>query len=516
MTGRHPYTPEGFDAMTWELACAAIDRAIKDAVRAATSDPCFHGSPEQGYWFALDHARDVPHQPDLVPEDLRPAMVHYRLPPVTRARASTTPAVVEDYRGDPVHTFDPWGAPSGAGFHPQGFYARWADAIEEAFTDWDRLPDERDFWAAAREQRDAVRALAEVTEHAGLLFDLQWSLGVPGSSVHPDSAGPPPPMTGRAVEALTTRYVIPLEGTLVQQAWLAELVAAELDGLGDMWQCARRGVMDLGALATQVLRGQGTVEDRLDAISMWSTILSFVGLVPSLGPAAGLASVALLGVQGALEDMAEKRFPLEKEISVALSEASSSTIVHKIHAALQEVRNYITLEEGTAQGTIDIALGWSYQEPLIDPPDSYRTTFNLPGPEVVAASDPAEFVGPDEVAVDFPRLRRAGGHLSAIGDRVGDAAASWTALPPDNAIWLRPDRVGGVGRDGPFDAWKALRDRVGWLLSDTSGELIDAGDHVALAANALESADDEARAELRQHAEAVADVRSPDPAEPPP
>jgi hypothetical protein len=134
------HTPDELAEMKWTLTKACIDLAIRDAVLETGTDRCLHGSPDSGYWFALDHARSVPHRPDLVPEDLRPAMVHYRLPPVTRSRTSAEPAVVEDYLGDPVRTFDPWGAGEGDCFHLQGLYASWVEEVERAFTDWDEPP----------------------------------------------------------------------------------------------------------------------------------------------------------------------------------------------------------------------------------------------------------------------------------------------------------------------------------------------------------------------------------------
>ena len=140
---RHDHTPNELAEMKWALIKGCIDLAIRDAVLETGTDRCFHGSPDSGYWFALDHSRSVPHQPDLVPEDLRPAMVHYRLPPVTRNRASVEPAVLEDYLGEAVRTFDPWGAGDRGGFLPQGLYASWVEEVERAFTDWDNLPDER-------------------------------------------------------------------------------------------------------------------------------------------------------------------------------------------------------------------------------------------------------------------------------------------------------------------------------------------------------------------------------------
>jgi hypothetical protein len=137
------YTPDRLAEMKWQLTNACIDLAIRDAVFETGTDRCFHGSPSSGYWFSLDHARSDPHQPHLVPKDLRPAMVHYRLPPVTRNRASVEPAVLEDYLGDPVRTFDPWGAGGGGGCHPQGLYAWWVEEVERAFTGRNQLPDVR-------------------------------------------------------------------------------------------------------------------------------------------------------------------------------------------------------------------------------------------------------------------------------------------------------------------------------------------------------------------------------------
>jgi len=141
---RHLYTPREFATMKWELTKACIDLALRDAVFETGKDRCFHGSPNSGYWFALDHSRNAPHQPDLVPLDQRWAMVHYRLPPVARNRASVEPAVMEDYLGDKVRTFDPWGAAEPGVFPLQGLYASWVEEVEHAFVDWDKLPDERD------------------------------------------------------------------------------------------------------------------------------------------------------------------------------------------------------------------------------------------------------------------------------------------------------------------------------------------------------------------------------------
>ncbi len=150
---RQTYTPDGVAKMKWELTKACIDLAVRDAVLETGTDRCLHGSPESGYWFALDHARSDPHQADLVPEDLRPIMVHYRLPPVTPNRASVEPAVLEDYLGDPLRTFDPWAAGDGDGWLPQGLYASWAETVEHAFNDWDRLPDERQPGGNGRDAR---------------------------------------------------------------------------------------------------------------------------------------------------------------------------------------------------------------------------------------------------------------------------------------------------------------------------------------------------------------------------
>jgi hypothetical protein len=141
---RQDHGPDGLAAMKWALTKACIDLAIRDAVLETGTDRCLHGSPDSGYWFTLHHARTVPHQPSLVPEHLRPAMVHYRLPPVTRNRASVEPAVLEDYLGDPMCTFDPWGAGHGEGFHLQGLYAFWVEEVEHAFEPLDNFLDERD------------------------------------------------------------------------------------------------------------------------------------------------------------------------------------------------------------------------------------------------------------------------------------------------------------------------------------------------------------------------------------
>ena len=512
---RHSYTPEGFAEMKWELTKACIDRAIKDAVFATGPDRCFHGSPDSGYWFALDHARGVPHQPDLVPEDLRPAMGHYRLPAITRGRASVEPAVLGDYLGDPTQTFDPWGAGGGEGFHPQGLYATWADGVDQVFESWDQMPDERDFWAAATALREAVDPLSEPTKRGGTLFDLEWNLGIPSATYDPGSAGPPAPMQGQVIEVLTHYYVIPLGGTLVQQHWLGTLAAAELEGLGNMWQTARRCVMEIGRIATDTMRGHGTVEDALANLSVIGSVMTVVSLIPPVGAVLAPASVVLLGVQSALEDIRDQRGELQAAIEHELTAASPENVLAKVNSALAELRDHITTEEGTAERTFDIAYQRSYERPRIDPPDSYRLTFDLPGPQAVTDADPSHFAGEGLIAVELPRLRRAGGCLTDLGSVLDQTASTTQGVNRGNAMWVRPDRVGGTGRDGAYDDFKNLHDRLCWLLHDTAGELAAAGDHVQLAANALESSDQSADQALRDHAEAVAGVAAPDPTGPP-
>ena len=127
------HAPDELATSQWELVKACIDLAIRDAVLESGTNRCFHGSPSSGYWFALDHARSDPHQPDLVPDDRRAAMVHYRLPPITPNRRCLEPAALENHLGDQVEVFDPWGEYGGDGFELQGLYAAWVDAVEHAF-----------------------------------------------------------------------------------------------------------------------------------------------------------------------------------------------------------------------------------------------------------------------------------------------------------------------------------------------------------------------------------------------
>ena len=199
--------------------------------------------------------------------------------------------------------------------------------------------------------------------------------------------------------------------------------------------------------------------------------------------------MVLLGVQETLEDIESRRYPLEAAISQALSGSDSSTILAHIKSALDELHSHIVLEEGTAHGTMDIALGWSYEKPRIEPPALYKVTFNLPGPEAVRSASSADFAGPGGIAVELPRLRRAGAHMSALGATVAQVATAALGagevpggvrdrdLDGDRDIgdmWWRPDVALGIGRYGPYDGWKKLHARLVWLLQDTAGELTQA------------------------------------------
>ena len=362
--------------MKWDLTRACIDRAVKEAVFGTGSSPgsgtnrCFSGNLDSGYWFSLDHDRDLPHQPEIIPEADRPAMRHYTLPPVTRDRASVEPGVVLDYRGEPEQTFDPWGGGAGSGFHLQGLYAHFAEGVDHVFEGWDQLPDERDFWEAANAMRDAIGPVSEPMKQDGPLFHVEWNLGVSSATYDPNSAGPPAPMKGQVIEVLTNYYVVPLGGTLAQQHWLGLLVAAELEGLGDMWHTARRCVMEIGRIATEVMQGQGTVEDALANLSVIGSVMTVVSLIPAVGEILAPVSVVLLAVEAIEQHIADNRGELEAAIQHQLSSATSDTILDQLRAALGELREHITTEEGTAEHTWDFAYQKSFDRPRIEPPDS--------------------------------------------------------------------------------------------------------------------------------------------------
>ena len=105
--------------------------------------------------------------------------------------------------------------------------------------------------------------------------------------------------------------------------------------------------------------------------------------------------------------------------------------------------------------------------------------------------------------------------MPTLAEHLERTASQLPSGDPGTTTWLRPGFI-GLEATGPCDDWLEMLQRAGFVIADTAGELRAAGEHLSLAADALERTDDDARGALARHAREVASVAAPDPGPPTP
>ena len=169
-------------------------------------------------------------------------------------------------------------------------------------------------------------------------------------------------------------------------------------------------------------------------------------------------------------------------------------------------------------------------EETYTPSTPRRVYFNLGPPQLITDSS-AEHIE-DELRINGTSMRYgarllsggvagtetpglddgyAGPPVSAalgLADHLDLASVNVPIAAPSATAWQRPAHIGMNGI-GAREAWTALLDRLVDLLKDTSGELTAAGEHLVLAADAIEGVDKDAQDALEKHVADVADVSCP-------
>ncbi|SEC99117.1 hypothetical protein SAMN04489727_5894 [Amycolatopsis tolypomycina] len=319
---REYFTADGVAAMKWGLTRAAAANAIEYHLRGNSGSPCCSGTMEKGYFLSPYHSdgacstyrSENPAGYASTPEP-PPEWNHYRLPaiPETRTGRRDGTITVEDVYGKPTgETFDAWADDPGPGGFPfHGLYRKWYKQIEETFRPWadvGKIPDERNFWDAADRVRDAIRKL-EVLNCQGESYYLACSsLGLIGTYSPGESAGPPGRMWAPQINGPIDLFVIPLQGTFLNLAVFAEMLAAQLEGLGNMWQNARQGVMEIGWYATQRLSGRPGATDLKDLIHGAGYLLASIGFLKVPTPVGIGVTAAGIALTGARRDHHQRKY----------------------------------------------------------------------------------------------------------------------------------------------------------------------------------------------------------------
>ncbi len=521
MTEREHYTRAGFEAMKDRLSRAAIEKGItRQAFDAVGATAYLARTAEGGYEFALDHGTGL--EVDLMPPQERAKYVVHVWPPIGPEHAGPR-QTMRDLNGEwlPEQT-DVWAT----------HYQPWFERVDAAFEGWDQLPDERDFHDAARNfegASDFIKLDPKALPSLSGNDDVVALLG----ALDAIFAGPDD-MNGKTVSAFRANYQGKLDLLVAQQYWIAQMLTAKLQATGDMWREARQNVMEIGKEAAESMgdpfgRFDPAPDPRvaraqLTAVGKFADDIGYLK-IPFVSNTAQAVAIGVM----VYDELAPP--PVYTQVEEIFNGTTPENVMDNIFNALSKLDRQIVDEEnavGTwARGIADKTYERSTPK---------RVGFNLGPPQLITDSS-AEHIE-DELRIKPTWMRYGAGLLSggvagteapnfsegyygpSVDDPVGLAdhldltSVNLAAAVPSAAAWQRPAHI-GVNGIGPREAWTALLDRLVDLLKDTSNELTAAGEHLVLAADAIEGVDKNSQDALEKHVADVADVAAPEPGRPP-
>jgi hypothetical protein len=510
---RESYTPDGVDRMKWGLTREAIGKDIQQAAFDHEWPVCFRGNLDEGYRISYDHDARV-HDQEYEPDhgELPSSVTHYCLPPVVAAHGDGT-VYLEDYRGNRKPTaYDVWSDQGSAdAFALQGYYRTWQKRVDQVFFGWDKvdqIPEERLFWTAAEQIRDAVKPLGSMALVGGSYYLGCHHLGLvqndPGMADSPTSQER---MWAPQINGPIDRFVIPLQGTLLNLLVLGELLAAQLEGMGNMWQNARSSVMDLGWHGTALMSGDKSVdaETVLKTAGWVVGAMGLIALPEAVAIGVGAAGLVIAGAQEVLGSIKDNQ-PVDR--TAQIEHGTAQEVLDSITSLLDVdetcgLEPQVQKDESSAEDILRVAQSHLEQDKTVYDPAShtYRTTFTLEVDHIRDDDNPDRPPNVD-IDVDFQRLRGAGtAFADELAAELRTMAADVREVFPTNSGWTRPEQGNkaiGTGPDGPWPFWNAVRIDLADILDRTATQVEDVGEYLVATANFLERGDATAKAAFDQ------------------
>ncbi|WP_410643248.1 hypothetical protein [Amycolatopsis sp. lyj-346] len=514
---RESFTREGVETMKWGLVRSAINRELWDLTLGKNPLCCHSGNADSGYRVSFEHDEtfhDRENEPGYEP---RPWMNHYHFPPVPRTRDEPKYRLgwQEDHQGNRIAEFDVWDGPENSGAAEfGGLYGKWKRRVDKVFTGWgepDRIPYEKDFWEAATRLRDAIKPLGIVNVPGESYYLACRSLGLLTRDPGAQGTTPPARMWAPQINGPIDRFVIPLQGTLLNLHVLGEMLAAQLEGLGNMWQSTRISVMEIGRHATRRMdfTGDGDTTPALIKSAGW--VIGAMGLIPMATAASiGLAATGLiLAGADALIDDVKSRAKDVFDIPAAIDGATAEEIIRSVEDTLdsgqdRDLETQLQLDESDSAETLDVAHKHIVEDHAVYNAEAniYTTCFTMDLSDVRADSHP-ETAGDVDISVEYERLRDAGKMFAdELGEELRAASRGVGDVYSSGATWDRPELSGGrtigFGPTGSWPNWSVVRDDLAGILDATANQVVEVGEYLIAAANYLERQDASAKEAMEQ------------------
>lgn len=517
---RESYTREGIEQMEWGLARAAMNREVWDITVGVNSMCCYSGNADEGYRFSFDHGKtyhDRENEPGFEPS---PSMTHYHLPPLPRTRDEPKYRTgwQEDYQGKRIAEFDVWAQAGSGAAKFAGCYGKWLPRVDKIFTGWgepDRMPYEKDFWEAATRLRDAIKPLGVVDVPGESYYLACRTLGLVTHDPGGQGTTPPARMWAPQINGPIDRFVVPLQGTLINLHFLGEMLAAQLEGLGNMWQSTRISVMEIGGNGTRRMdfRGDGDTTGALIKSAGW--VVGAMGLIPMATAAGiGLAAAGLvLASADALHEQIEEKAKEVFDIPAAIDGETAEEIIRSVETTLDsgqtlDLESQVQIDESDSTDLLRVAQSHIENDHAVYNQEGnvYTTCFTMEVNDVRTDTHPGV-----DISVEFERLRDAGKTFAdELGEELRAVSRGVHDVYATSSTWERPELSGGraigLGPTGSWPDWSLVRDDLAGLLDTTATQVVDVGEYLIAAANYLERQDASAKEAMEKAGQALDDV----------
>jgi len=377
---------------------------------------------------------------------------------------------------------------------PKEIYDKWRREIPAAFESWLQIPDPADIEPKLQAARDAAKKLGTTADAEGdgpsvrLVAGnqaLAGDLGYLG-----DELGQ---FNGPTVDTFHREYVSRMPFVISAQWSAVCVLGSGLGGQKELWTRTRRDLLliaDDVADAMEAARGGGgggfaTLVKILGAVASGATIF-ITG-----GTAAPFVAGAATGL-GILGTFLPEEGEGETEIPFGADEPDG--VLAKVIEGLAKVSDDIAEDELKMRSAIAGARFEVFNNPDFDLSRPVGLLGETDVPDLVTADDGTE--------VKLSTLRTIAN--SVMPDIAGELEAGVGLLDTASGEgpWTRPSDIGMDAR-GYYWEWEQLYELLRVLVPDTAWEIREAGQHLSIAADILETNDADVRARLEEHTRAV-------------
>lgn len=392
------------------------------------------------------------------------------------------------YPNGSIYVPDEGFVPDINGWNPGPRRDHFAEAIGQAFVDWDLLPDRAASQPMVDAARDAAGALqlettAQATSADGvpalssgstaLAHDLRDALNLQG-------------FRGAAMDTLKSQFTSYLPGTIQGQYAVAAVVGSALVAEQDVWVRARHDITQIAKALKDAMENANPFDGDQGGAGEYPVWLNVVSAVVGATAAFFTGGATIGAVAGAVRTLGFLADAGPEDTPGPLGASTPDEVLGKLTEAISTLKENITsAERQIAQGCV--AATSTVQS-------SADGTYVLPAIKALTDDDPNAYISDDgETRFTLESLTGIGGTYLPNLVKVLDAARGDNARACDYAAFARPAGFG----DNPYTDFSDISRVLDEALEDTVWKVGHVGEQLVLFAKEFKAVDEGAGAEIQ-------------------